>query len=124
MIGVDVITLARMARAVEGGGDTFLRRVYAPAERARASSSGDPLRAYAAAFAAKEAVFKALGVPWSPDGDLPNIEVGRDDTGRPTVTLTHGMARAAREKGIVGVELSISHEEDLVVAMAMALTAS
>ena len=58
-VGVDVIEIARIGRAVERWGERFLQRVYTPGEIARCQGRVSSL---AARFAAKEAAGKALGV--------------------------------------------------------------
>lgn len=115
MIGIDVVGLERMREAIASGGEAFLGRVFTPAERARAAA-GDPLRFLASAFAAKEAVVKALALADPAEGpDFPEIEIGRDAAGRPTVRLS-GPAAAL---GIGRIDLSISYETDLAIAVAL-----
>ena len=119
MIGVDVVELGRMRAILEGTGETFLCRVFTPAERASAVA-GDPVRFLASAFAAKEAVFKALAIDdWSDGFDLPQIEIGRDAAGRPNARLLGAAASVAEREGIGPIHLSISYETDLAVAVAL-----
>lgn len=116
MIGVDVVELSRMRAILERTGEAFLRRVFTPAERASAMA-GDPVRFFSSAFAAKEAVFKALASNGGPDGfDWPQIEIGRDVGGRPTARF---LAASAEADGIGHIHLSISYETDLAVAVAL-----
>ncbi len=113
MIGVDVIELSRMREILDRSGTAFMRRVFTPSERARALA-GDPVRFLASAFAAKEAVFKALELDDWPDGfDFPQIEIGRDPAGRPTARL---LGTEVEQGGTI--HLSISYETDLAVAIA------
>jgi holo-[acyl-carrier protein] synthase len=58
-VGVDMIEIPRVARALDRWGDRFLQRVYTAAEIARCRGHVPEL---AVRFAAKEAVSKALGV--------------------------------------------------------------
>ncbi len=118
MIGIDVVELSRMRAILDRTGTAFLRRVFTPAERTRALT-GDPVRFLSSAFAAKEAVFKALGLEDWPDGlDFPQIEIGRDAAGRPTARLIGSAAATRLGQGIERIEVSISYETDLAVAMA------
>jgi holo-[acyl-carrier protein] synthase len=119
VIGVDVIEIGRMRATLERAGEAFLRRAFTPAERARAAT-GDPVRFLASAFAAKEAVFKALALDDWPDGfDWPEIEIGRDAAGRPTARLLGEAASAAAAAGVGRIDLSISYETDLAIAVAL-----
>ena len=118
MIGVDVVELSRMRSILDRAGVAFLKRVYTPAERAQALG-GDPVRFFASAFAAKEAVFKALSLDDWPTGfDLPQIEIGRDAAGRPNVRLLGPAASRLADGGVGDIHLSISYETDLAVAVA------
>lgn len=98
--------------------DPFFR-VYTAAERAEAASSADPLCYYAERFAAKEAVFKALGL----DGDharLNEIETLRGTFGRPEVHLYGAIQEHALRAGITTVHISLSGDAPFVIACAVA----
>lgn len=118
-IGVDILAIDRL-RPLEGlWDDPFFRATFTEAERAYCLAQSQPLRSFAAAFAAKEAVFKALGLP----GDgvrLAEIETGRTAAGQPTATLRGTLAARARERGITALHLSLSYETELVTAFAVA----
>ncbi|HLJ65917.1 MAG TPA: holo-ACP synthase [Chloroflexota bacterium] len=111
--GVDVIEIERIEQAVDRFGDRFLQRVYTDQEVAYCRGRGQRL---AGRFAAKEAVSKALGVGirvlrWR------DIEVLPDALGKPTVYL-HGRAAArARQLGIAGFEVSITHSRSDAIVM-------
>ena len=118
MIGIDIIELSRMRTILDEAGVAFLRRVFTPAERARALM-GDPVKYFASAFAAKEAVFKALALEDWPEGlDFPEIEIGRDAAGRPNARLTGTATATAAGQSIDAIDISISYETDLAVAIA------
>ena len=77
---------------------------------------------YAARFAAREAVVKALGTGFSDGVSFRDVSVTRDDSGRPRALLAGRAAEIARERGIGEVALSISHTHDVAVANAIAVT--
>lgn len=119
-VGVDVIEIARIARAVERWGDRFLRRVYTDGEIARCRGRVSSL---AVRFAAKEAVGKALGVGVGWGGGLAwtEIEVRNNRLGKPDVVL-HGKARQLAEALKLNVwAISLSHSKENAVAMVVAL---
>ncbi len=60
-VGVDLIEIERIRRALERHGDSFKERCFTEAERAYCDSKPNPPQHYAGRFAAKEAVGKALG---------------------------------------------------------------
>ncbi len=116
-IGVDIIEMNRMAETIQRSGDIFLRRAFSPSEIERGKQSDNPVAFFATAFAAKEAVFKALTLNWEQGIDLRNIEVGRGPVGEPTGKLSGQVERIAREKGCIHVMLSLSYETDSAIAM-------
>ena len=110
-IGVDLIEIPRMQRALERNG--FRERVFTEAERAYCESRPNPAQHYAARFAGKEAVGKALGCgvrfTWR------EIEIaGRP---KPGVRL-FGWTKAWSERVEAGrIELSMTHSRDLAAAI-------
>lgn len=119
-LGVDVVEVSRIERAVERWGDTFVRRIYTPGEIARAESGVARGARLAARFAAKEAVMKALGIGWRALA-WREIEIASDAWGRPVVTLHGAARRIAEERGITGVLVALSHTHEHAVANAVAL---
>ena len=115
-VGIDIVELERVAAALERHGRRFIDRIYTPIEAA--ICRGRP-REFAARFAAKEAVMKALGtgargVAWR------EIEVLLNRRGKPLVYL-HGRARErAKEIDLDGLDLSMSHSRRYAVAFVVA----
>jgi holo-[acyl-carrier protein] synthase len=120
-LGVDLIEVARIERAIGRWGEAFVRRLYTPSEIARADRSvaGRGAR-LAARFAAKEAVMKALGIGWR-RMSWREIEIVNDAQGRPAVQLHGAAEREARERGVAAVLVTVSHTHDHAVANAVAL---
>lgn len=114
--GVDLIEVARVARAVEQHGDRFLNRCFTPQELADAAALAPAL---AARFAAKEAVAKALGCGIG-DVSWQEIEIRRDARRRPEVIL-HGAAQVlAHDLGLTEWAISLSHTHEHAVAFVVA----
>ena len=114
-VGVDLIEIERVRRALERHGDDFRERCFTPAERAYCDSKANPDQSYAARFAGKEAVGKALGCgvrfTWR------EIEIaGRP---KPGVRLS-GKTRAWAERTAAGpIDLSMTHSKELAAAVAV-----
>ena len=121
-VGVDILDIARMERAIERT-PAFCRRVFTDAERAYCERRARPAQHYAARFAAREAVLKALGTGFSRGVGLRDVSVGHDEAGRPVALLTGRVAEIAREQGILSVEISLSFTHDVAVASAVAVSA-
>ena len=110
-VGVDLIEIARIARALERPG--FRERCFTEAERAYCESKANPVESYAARFAGKEAVGKALGCgvhfTWR------EIEIaGRP---KPSVRLSGRTAAFAEKVGAGSIDLSMTHSRELAAAI-------
>ena len=64
-IGVDIVEVRRLRQALARQGERFLRRVYTPEEQEFCRRRQDPAPFLAVRFAAKEALFKAIGTGWA-----------------------------------------------------------
>jgi holo-[acyl-carrier protein] synthase len=113
--GIDIERIDRVARLVtEHSGE--LSRIFTPAECAYCDAASGHLRfaRYAAAFATKEAVMKALGTGWSSSVDWREIEAKND------LQLHGATALFAESRGIVCVVVSTALAGDMVIASAVA----
>jgi holo-[acyl-carrier protein] synthase len=118
-IGVDLCEVDRMRAALERT-PTLRDRIFTGREQAYCEDRRDPTERYAARFAAKEAVLKAMGVGIGACG-WHEIEVARAESGAPSILL-HGRARAlADERGIRSWLLTMTHTHRLAEAIAVAL---
>ncbi|MBL7201995.1 MAG: holo-ACP synthase [Anaerolineae bacterium] len=118
-VGVDLVEIPRIARAIERWGDRMLKRVYTPAELALCRGRVPEL---AARFAAKEAVSKALGVGiwWRGGIGWKDAEVLSDPIGKPEVFLYGRAADRARELGLDQWAISLSHTQEQAIAVVVA----
>jgi len=121
--GIDMVEVARIARAADRHGDRFLNRVFTPSETEYCQSRGVPAQHFAGRFAVKEAVLKALKTGWSDGIFWREVEVSRGPAGEPNVELSGSAARRAREMGIVTIHISLSHTGGYAIAHAVAETA-
>ncbi len=120
-IGVDMLEISRMERVIERR-PSFLRRVFTDEERAYCEHTARPAEHYAARFAAREAVLKALGCGFSDGVRVKDVSVVNDETGRPQAKLEGRAAQIAAEQGVREIALSISHTRGVAVANAVAVT--
>jgi phosphopantetheine--protein transferase-like protein len=114
-VGTDV----ELISSISHENPTFLKRNFTAAELDYCRTASDFRASLAGRWSAKEAVFKSLKVESRGAGaSLIDIEIINTTTG-PSVVL-HGDAKAAADlKGVRSFELSISHSEDCVVAVAI-----
>ena len=90
-------------------------------ERAYCDKRNKPEIHYAMRFAAKEAVLKALGTGFS-GMRFRDVEVVRDERGRPIPKLSGKAAEVAEAAGVVEMHLSLSYTHANAVASAVAIT--
>ena len=120
-VGVDLVELDRIARAVARFGDRFLARIYTPEELRRYRERVPEL---AARFAAKEAVSKALGVGLNHISShgigWQEVEVLPDRFGKPIVYLSGRAQALAEEQRLRTWAISLSHSRDHAIAFVIA----
>jgi holo-[acyl-carrier protein] synthase len=116
-IGVDVIEVARVSRALEKHRERLEDRVFTAEERSDCAGRVDRDLALAARFAAKEACLKALGTGWAGGVSFRQVEVQRDAAGRPSLRLHGRAAETAAELGVTSTHLSLSHQPSVAVAV-------
>jgi holo-[acyl-carrier protein] synthase len=119
-IGVDVVEISRMTWTLERT-PRFRDRVFTAGERAICDDKAEPAASYAARFAVKEAVLKALG-----EGifDLPlsDIEVCGGVDEAPTIALHGRAAECAAAASVDRWLISITHDAGIAAAVAAALS--
>jgi holo-[acyl-carrier protein] synthase len=118
--GVDVTPIARVARLVVGH-PAGLGRIFTPGERDFCDAGRGRWRdaRYAAAFAAKEAVMKALGTGWRADIEWSDIDTLTIEP-HGGIALSGGIRAAAEGLGVMRVLVSASATSESAVAAAIA----
>lgn len=108
--GVDITEVRRIRQAVEKWGDDFLKRVFTPSELKNAKNRVSLYQHLAGRFAAKEAVFKAMGdsrISWQ------DFQIHNNQEGKPICQFLNGKGRG------INVYISISHVKTYAVANAI-----
>jgi holo-[acyl-carrier protein] synthase len=119
-VGVDLLRIDRIRSILDGpAGEGFVASTFTERESATARGQADPAVSFATRFAIKEAVFKSLGTSVHDGDTLRDIEVHEAHTGAPYVTLTGRFARLLEELGADSPMVSVSSEDDQVVAVAV-----
>ncbi len=115
--GIDIVEVARIATMLEAHGQRFVTRCFTEVEAAYADAAHRRrAERYAARFACKEAVLKALGTGWRDGIAWRQIEVRREPSGRPSLVLTGRCAEIADDLGIVQWHVSLSHTDTSAIA--------
>ena len=116
-IGIDMVEISRLERAIERWGDRFLERVFTPSEieyckrRVRAASC------FSLRFAAKEAFSKAIGLGFTDGLAMRHIEVVRGQSGPPRLTLHQRAEELRGRHGIKNSFLTLSDNGHYAVAV-------
>jgi holo-[acyl-carrier protein] synthase len=117
-VGVDLIEIDRVRRTLARYSG-FRARCFTEAERAYCDSRPNPAQHYAARFAGKEAVGKALGFGVAVNFAWLEIEIaGRP---KPSVRLSGRLQECAERLGVGEIELSMTHSKELAAAVAVAV---
>jgi holo-[acyl-carrier protein] synthase len=119
-IGLDLTEIGRIRDLLAKHGERFKERTFTLEECAYCDSHTDPAPHYAARFAAKEAVAKALGTGFSQGVGWLDIEVLRAESGQPSVCLHGGAAAYAEQLGINQWMITLSHSRDTAAASVVA----
>lgn len=116
-IGIDSVRIERIRKVP----DRLFERICTEAERAYCEQFGETGRheRYAGRFAAKEAVSKGLGTGIAAGVNWTDIEILPTPSGAPRVVLHGAAAEHLRRVGGTRVHLSISHDKETAVAMAV-----
>jgi holo-[acyl-carrier protein] synthase len=108
--GMDITEVKRIRQAVEKWGDDFLRRVFTESELKNAKTRVSFYQHLAGRFAAKEAIFKAVGdnkLSWQ------DIQIHNNQAGKPICQFLNGKYKD------INVYISISHVKTYAVANAV-----
>ena len=120
-IGIDVVEVGRIEAAIANLGDAFLDRLFTKREQEYCSKQKRPALYFAARFAAKEAVSKALGTGIGAQAGWLDMEVERAESGAPKMVFTGRAAEFLASEGIADVQVSLSHAKEYAAANAVAV---
>ena len=111
--GIDIIEVERIKKAIERQGNSFLDKVYTEQETEFCENTGKmKYQHYAARFAAKEAIFKAVSDEISIKEDLwTKIKIYNGENGKPIADL-----KELNLQNVESMDLSLSHIAEYAIA--------
>ena len=118
-IGNDIIEISRIKNFIEKHGKSCLGHVFSENEWNYCFQKANPYPSFAARFAAKEAVAKALGTGFGRDLNWNSIEILNDDKGAPYVKLDAKGLSLLNNLHAKNVKISLSHCKDFATAVAI-----
>ena len=116
-IGVDIVAIERFQLFMASGNTAIIERLFTPEERSRCGSRKDAASCLAARFAAKEAFLKALGTGLREGISWQDMEVSNNSLGKPELVLSGKAAEQFQANGLIGIQLSLSHDGGKAIAM-------
>ena len=114
-VGIDIIEIKRIERLFSANED-FLRRIYTEKEVEYCKQKKNKYQHFAARFASKEAMFKALGTGWVGNMKWTDIELLNDEMGRPYLNLYGSVKEMAEKKHIDNISVSLSHCKEYAIS--------
>jgi len=114
-IGTDIIEVHRVQKAIESS-ERFRERVFSAEEIRYCSEKTNPWQSYAARFAAKEALFKALGTGWSGGMEWKDISVEQNEQGKPIIKVFNLVSDYCKANQIKQIHVSLTHIKELAMA--------
>ncbi len=115
-IGIDIVQIIRIERLIRKWGSRFTGRVFSPNEIAYSEAHFKSEQHFAANFAVKESIAKALGSGFKGELRMRDIEVLRDKEGKPYVNLFGKAKQKVGELGVNRIHTSISHDGEYSIA--------
>lgn len=116
-IGIDQVEVARLRALLERWPERARERLFTEVERRECRDRARPAECLAARFAAKEALFKALGTGWARGLSWTEAEVATSPEGRPLLRLSGTARRLAREAGAETAHVSCTHEAGVAASV-------
>jgi len=116
-IGTDIVSIERFQRFVNENNTALLKRVFTEGERSACSARRNSASCYAARFAAKESFLKALGTGLADGLSWQDMEVVKDERGKPELKLSGRALELFRERKLANLFLSLSHDGGCAIAM-------
>ena len=120
-IGIDIAEVSRIASMIDRHGNSFLEKVYTDTERAYCEARATRAMNYAARFAAKEAMSKALGTGFSRGITPKDLSVENDAFGAPKAVLSKSAMLLMHKIGASKMLLSLTHTKEYAQAIAIAI---
>lgn len=118
-IGVDIVAISRMRETLQRSGSIFTDRVFTVREKEDSLTHPDRVVYYAEVFAAKEAVFKTFSTGWEDGMSFLDIEIRKGFNGEPLVRVMGAFLQLLSQKNVRDIQISLSWEQDTVVAFAV-----
>ena len=120
-IGADITECLRIARMIERHGEMFINRVFTADEVRYCQSRRQSTQHFAARWAAKQAVLKALGIAAARGMSWTDIEIRKAPHGQAVVAVQGAIKDHVERRGVARILVSMAHCRTHATAYAMAV---
>jgi holo-[acyl-carrier protein] synthase len=115
-IGIDIIEIIRVEKMVAKGRQ-YLEAIFTENEMNYCDAKARKYEHYAARFAAKEALLKALGTGWRGGLAYSDIEIIHEESGKPEVVVRSEIRKFFNRNNIHKTSISLSHTKEIAIAV-------
>lgn len=116
-LGIDIIEIERIKKSIEEYGEHFLNKIFTKEEINYSQNKPNKFQHFAARFAAKEAIYKALSSDTNKVYSWQDVEIYNDKNGLPKVKFYGALKNYLNEKK--QIKISMSHSENYVTCVAI-----
>ena len=120
-LGTQILDCVRVRKLIDAHGENFLLSVYTAAEIDFCKERTHSTEYYAAVWAAKEAVFRALGTKWRRGVAWHDVEIVCTSTIEPTATVSGPTQALMASRGVTGLRVSFAYTRMYATATAIAV---
>lgn len=113
-LGVDILEVKRIKKIFNKRKSSFVKRIYTEEEINYCENKKRSIESFAVRFSAKEAFIKAIESDYSIT--YKEIEVVKKESKKPAIILSGKALKAAEEKNVTEILVSLSHEKNYVIA--------
>jgi holo-[acyl-carrier protein] synthase len=114
-IGTDIIEVKRVGEMVARGRQ-YLETIFTEKEMDYCEAKARKSEHYAARYAAKEAILKALGTGWRGGLAYSDIEITNEESGKPQVFVRGKVKIFFDSQKIRRTSISLSHTKEIAIA--------
>jgi holo-[acyl-carrier protein] synthase len=115
-VGVDIVEIEKLRLAMVRRGERLRNRAFTSAEIEYCEERANKFQHYSARFAAKEAMFKAIGSGWRDGVGWQDVEVKNQMNGKPLLLLKGRTLELANLLGVKNCWVTLSHTDQFAVA--------
>ena len=120
-VGTEIVECLRIAQVIERHGEQFIQGILTSEEIQYCASRKHSTQQYAAHWAAKKAILRALGTAWTRDVHWRDIVIRVEVGAGPQVTLSGEVADLANRRGVTQIMVSFAHCRTHATAYVLAL---